>query len=437
MKKSVIYVFVLIALLVLPGFAQNSIDNLFTSMQFKDKAAGHVKKLSEIGIRPAGSQEEKQAALYIKKQLEAIGLKTVVEDFEFETFEFSNCRFQLGKEKFNIELLGFNPYDKVMNFSGNAYLYDPSTHIQGDEIENKTVVTTTPANYFQLMSLNPKMIIFLSPEDFKNAKALNVSDFSLQVNGKLKKEKSSNVTALLSSPANATQEIIITAHYDSYRNSPGANDNATGTAALIELARLFFSQKDKLSCNIRFVSFGCEEVGLLGSRKYLKKHSDDLNNCVLLFNVDTVGGDSEIYAEMLGGISTEFSERGIHHFPEYLMDKAWDSRSGKWMIMKPEILAPLFTASFVPDRVKEAIEATGRELQIKINPAKGLFSDQRIFAQAGIPSSGVAQKTGSKIIHSPDDIFSNVNIDLVEKAGKICYSVVFKIMSSLEEERKR
>lgn len=359
-----------------------------------------------------------------------------MEHFDFETFELSGCLFQLGKEKFNTELVGFNPYDNVMNFSGNAYLYDPATQVKADEIENRTVVTTSPANYFQLMSMNPERIIFLSPEDFKKAKELNAVDFTLRVEGKIIKRNSSNVSAVLTSSAKTAGEIIITAHYDSYRNSPGANDNATGAAVLIELARLFSSQKDKLSCNLRFAAFGCEEVGLLGSRMYLKKHAGDLNNCIMLFNIDTVGGDSELYAEMLGGISTAFSERGKNHFPEYLMDKAWDSPWGKWMIMKPEILVPLFTASIVPDRMKEAIEAAGRELQIKINPAKGLFSDQRTFAQAGIPSTGIAQKTGSKIIHSPDDTFANVNMDLVEKAGKVCFSVVLKMMPGLEKEEK-
>jgi Zn-dependent M28 family amino/carboxypeptidase len=314
-----------------------------------------------------------------------------------------------------------------MNFSGSAYLYDPSAEISADAVKNKTVVTTSPANYFKLMSLSPETIVYLNQEDFNKAKG-GVGDFALKIEGKFIKEMSGNVSAVLYAPYETKKEIILTAHYDSYRTSPGANDNATGVAALIELARLFYQHMEKLTYNLRFVVFGCEEVGLLGSRMYLDRHAEDLRNCILVFNIDTVGGDSEIYAEMLGGMSAKYLEQRTNQFPKYLMDKAWDSKSGKWMILKPELLAPLFTASMVPQHLKEILETTGRELKIKINPAKGLFSDQRTFAQVGIPSTGLAQKTGSKIIHSPNDTPENVNINLVEKAAKICFSVVLKMM---------
>ncbi len=60
--------------------------------------------------------------------------------------------------------------------------------------------------------------------------------------------------------------VIIGAHFDAVPNSPGADDNGTGTAATMELARIFHGTKPKRT--LRFVFFNCEEPGLIGSRKY-------------------------------------------------------------------------------------------------------------------------------------------------------------------------
>ena len=60
--------------------------------------------------------------------------------------------------------------------------------------------------------------------------------------------------------------ILIGAHYDTVFGSPGADDNATGIAVLLELAR-FFATEEK-NYPLRFVAFDLEEYGLLGSRAY-------------------------------------------------------------------------------------------------------------------------------------------------------------------------
>lgn len=59
--------------------------------------------------------------------------------------------------------------------------------------------------------------------------------------------------------------VIVGAHYDSVTTSPGANDNASGTAVVIELARELAAQPIP-GVAVRYVAFGAEEVGLYGSR---------------------------------------------------------------------------------------------------------------------------------------------------------------------------
>ena len=62
--------------------------------------------------------------------------------------------------------------------------------------------------------------------------------------------------------------IVIGAHYDAVPGCPGADDNATGVAVLLELARYFFEHSPRRP--IHLVAFDLEEYGLLGSRAYVK-----------------------------------------------------------------------------------------------------------------------------------------------------------------------
>lgn len=85
-----------------------------------------------------------------------------------------------------------------------------------------------------------------------------------------------------------TDEIVyVTAHYDSVRKSPGANDNASGVAAILEIANVI---KDlDIDKEIRFIAFGSEEIGLIGSGAYVEGLSqEELSKSVACFNLDMV-----------------------------------------------------------------------------------------------------------------------------------------------------
>src|SRR5919107_1378962 len=101
--------------------------------------------------------------------------------------------------------------------------------------------------------------------------------------------------------------IIISAHYDSrmqdinYTNgrAPGAEDNASGVSAILELARIL-SQID-LKNNIQFVLFSGEEQGQWGSKNYVKYLHDNNTKIDLVINADMIGyrpqGSNEVYLE--------------------------------------------------------------------------------------------------------------------------------------------
>ncbi|MGD9000772.1 MAG: M28 family peptidase [Granulosicoccaceae bacterium] len=88
------------------------------------------------------------------------------------------------------------------------------------------------------------------------------------------------------------QIILVGAHYDSVRGSPGANDNGSGVAVLLELSRLFRSRSPAMS--VRFVAFTNEEPpfffsGRQGSRLYARaarRRGDDIR---LMIALETMG----------------------------------------------------------------------------------------------------------------------------------------------------
>jgi Zn-dependent M28 family amino/carboxypeptidase len=118
---------------------------------------------------------------------------------------------------------------------------------------------------------------------------------------------SHNVEAILPG-TESQQSVLITAHLDSTTFSissggmaPGADDNASGSSAVLEAARILSQYKFKHT--IRFVLFTGEEQGLVGSRAYAGKLASDGVQVLGVFNMDMIGydGDSDGAFEVHAG----------------------------------------------------------------------------------------------------------------------------------------
>ncbi len=81
--------------------------------------------------------------------------------------------------------------------------------------------------------------------------------------------------------------ILIAAHYDAVLGSPGADDNATGVAVLLELAREFATNPPKTP--VRLVAFDLEESGLIGSQEYVKFLKETGQNLRLMLSLEMLG----------------------------------------------------------------------------------------------------------------------------------------------------
>jgi hypothetical protein len=140
---------------------------------------------------------------------------------------------------------------------------------------------------------------------------------SLEVALKMAESAAFNVVGRLPAarqPAKGT--VVIGAHYDHlglggrFSLSPdsrephlGADDNASGTAAVLEAARALAARKASLSHDLVFAFFTGEESGLLGSAHYTRAHADGLKRAVAMINLDMVGRLRENRLDVLGSDS--------------------------------------------------------------------------------------------------------------------------------------
>lgn len=176
--------------------------------------------------------------------------------------------------------------------------------LTGSEGADKAVtyIATQLKNY----GLTPEVINYqydfkLNPHDDKS---------SVTMHGK-------NVATYLNNGANKT--IIIGAHYDhlglnehhfsTLMNSEGqihngADDNASGTAAVLELARMFATNKTKEKVNYVFALFSGEEDGLIGSKDFAATVKTKYPNPIAMINLDMVGRLNKDKVLTVGGVGT-------------------------------------------------------------------------------------------------------------------------------------
>lgn len=178
----------------------------------------------------------------------------------------------------------------------------------------------------------------------------------------------------------ADETIVIGAHYDHLGYGPfgsrrpneravhnGADDNATGTAAVMELARRFAEREEKPARRLVFIAFTAEERGIIGSNRYVEKPLFALEDTVTMINFDMIGNLRED-GLLVGGV-----------------------RTGKEF-------APLV------ETVSEGVE-----LKVKTSGPLG-GSDHLGFYRKNIPV--LFFFTGmTKLYHTPDDDFETINVE--------------------------
>ena len=105
-----------------------------------------------------------------------------------------------------------------------------------------------------------------------------------------------------------TKHIVVGAHYDAFKNSPGANDNGSGVAVLLALIRNM--QSVEWNYTVEFCFFDQEEANLMGSMYYVSQFAIPKKHLAMI-NLDIEGTGDEVYVGPVGSTS-RFLMRYIH-----------------------------------------------------------------------------------------------------------------------------
>ncbi|MBU2506460.1 MAG: M20/M25/M40 family metallo-hydrolase [Bacteroidetes bacterium] len=180
--------------------------------------------------------------------------------------------------------------------------------------------------------------------------------------------KTQNITGILrgSDPLLKNEYIFLGAHYDhlgmggmgSGSRTPdtlaihnGADDNASGTAAIIEIIEKLAANKDNLKRSVVYMSFAAEEMGLLGSKQFTNEPFVDLSAIKFMFNLDMVGRLDTSNSLTVGGTGTAAG------WEEIL--KSYSENSGINVKTSPEGYGPSDHASFYAKDIPVAFFFTG------------------------------------------------------------------------------
>ncbi len=184
-----------------------------------------------------------------------------------------------------------------------------------------------------------------------------------------KREKTANVMAMMegSDPMLKDEYLVIGGHYDhlgyggpgSGSRMPdtvavhnGADDNASGTAMVMELAKRLSLEKGKTKRSIIFVSFSGEEIGLLGSKYFVDHPPVELKKIKAMFNFDMVGRfDKEKNSISISGTGTSVEADSILKLLEAKLPFA--------VVHSPDGYGPSDHASFYSSNIPVFFLTTG------------------------------------------------------------------------------
>ena len=310
------------------------VDKLVTGEVFSsDRAFRHLLFLcDDLGSRFAGTPQERRAAEYIAEQLGEFGYEPVIETFEFIGWQRGTASLEVTSP-FRRELPALAlPYSPPADLTAKLVSVGEGEAEDfaraGDRLAGKIALCaaeTTPApgrrashrreKYrraveagavgFIFWNQNPGQMIItgsLASDAEAPIPGFGISRESglfllrllgrgpvmvrLTGGGSAVRLTSQNVAADL--PGRSDGLVIVGAHYDGHDVAQGALDNAAGTVVGLEIARaLRAALTEPLERTVRFIFFGAEEVGLVGSWRYAERHRDELGRVVFMLNLDT------------------------------------------------------------------------------------------------------------------------------------------------------
>ncbi|MGE3960471.1 MAG: M28 family metallopeptidase [Dehalococcoidia bacterium] len=291
------------------------------------RAMAHIEHLSvAIGPRPAGSEAERAAAAYLVDQLAAAGYRASVEEFTFEAAkDDSTVTLPDGAVVRALAMEGA-ANDEVSATAVHGGLGRPED-LAGADLDGKVVIfdrgiitfadkarAAVAGGAVAVIVVNDEPGLFLGSlgdagiaipvvavpgEAAAEVEASIGRQITVVTDAGIETITSQNVVGRIGDSCHA----YLGGHYDTVAVSPGANDNASGTAVVLEVARTNPVE------GLCVILFGAEELGLFGSQNYVAEHL--AGTARFMLNIDMAGvldspmivGDRDLTREILEAIT--------------------------------------------------------------------------------------------------------------------------------------
>lgn len=189
------------------------------------------------------------------------------------------------------------PWAVVQNSWSGSQFYLTGNELSKSDLQLQSWVTTEAAKeIFELCGLDYDELTTAAAKSGFKPVEMNLKA-SVQFKNRVECTKSNNVAALWPGTDRSDEYVIYTAHWDHFGVNPafkgdsilnGALDNATGTAALLEIAKAFTMLPLRQNRSVLFLAVTCEEQGLLGSEYYAENPLFPLAKTAAVINMDAL-----------------------------------------------------------------------------------------------------------------------------------------------------
>ena len=235
------------------------------------------------------------------------GIDFMVDPNSGSSNEVLNYRILTIDELFDVELKNrYLDSKRKIAANINSCIID-IRQIKGDSLKklNREILPTLAQQLHVLVITDEKFTFSVGNEPYpyslvyvKGYKFNNISHVKTHIQSRFKENYlSTNIIGSIPAVKKTKKTIVITAHYDHLgkmgKNTffPGANDNASGVAMLLELARHY--SKNPTKYNLVFIAFAGEEAGLIGSSYFVQYPWIKLEDIHFLLNLDIMGSGEE------------------------------------------------------------------------------------------------------------------------------------------------
>ena len=310
---------------------------------------------------------------------------------------------------------GKKTMEKLSRYMGDIEVDFPGKKV--NPMQSFPILYTSPSQAARLFGLKVKKFdkeIEALADTAETISGKYSQKIKLTADQEKKMVKSTNVLAFIEGSDKKNEIIVVTAHYDhdgikGGEIYNGADDNGSGTVALIEMAEAFAKAKKEghgPRRSVLFIAFTGEERGLLGSDFYAKNPVFAMDSTVVCLNIDMVGRIDEPHKDSVDYIYTigaDYLSTELHNiskdaaktfFPELKIDYTYNDKN------HPEQLY--------------------------------YRSDQIKFAEKGVPvifyTSGMHDD-----YHTPTDDVEKINFEVMTKRVKLIFATAWEIAN--REER--